>query len=245
MKLFPSKNITSAINWALDNIVPPILRDNKFFMYPLMYAAYGKQTEILLDFKEKFPFMSDEELSLCYQQIMNVPVNTRKSDLHTKSLNWITDNLVSGLLKGNFTCFDASCGNGYLLKLIAKKYPNIKCGGGDIAPRKIDDKIEVLATDITNLQHPDKHFDIVLCTHTLEHIRDPQKALEELIRITKKRLIVVVPQQREYKYTVDLHVNFFPYMFDFKRFIVGGGGGYLNAKFLKLGGDLLCCVDME
>ena len=142
MKLFPGKNITSAINWALDNVVPPIIRDNKYFMYPLMYAAYGKQTDILLDFKEKFPFMCDKELSLCYQKIVNVPVNTRKSDLHSKSLNWIIDNLTNEFTEDELSCFDASCGNGYLLKLISKKYPNMKCIGGDIAPRKIDDKID-------------------------------------------------------------------------------------------------------
>jgi len=240
MKLFPSKNITSMINWALDNIVPPVLRDNKFFMYPLMCAAYGKQTEILLDFKEKFPFMSDEELALCYQKIIDVPVNTgRKSDLNAKCLNWILNNVISAGDGRELTCFDASCGNGYLLKLIAKKYPNVKCIGGDIAPRKIDENIEVISTDITDLRHPDKHFDIVLCTHTLEHIREPKKALLELIRVTKKRLIIAVPRQREYRYTVDLHVNFFPYMYDFKRFI-----GIENAKYLKLGGDFLCCIDI-
>ena len=240
MKLFPSKNITSVINWALDNAVPPILRDCKFFMLPLMRAAYGKQTKILLDFKERFPFMSDEELARCYREIVNVPVNTRKSDLNTKSLNWILNNVIPDGVRGQaVSCFDASCGNGYLLKLIAQKYPEIKCIGGDIVPRKIDGNIEVLSTDITNLQHPDKHFDIVLCTHTLEHIREPKIAFSELLRVTKKRLIVAVPRQREYRYTVDLHVNFFPYMFDFKRFIA-----IENAKYLKLGGDWLCCVDI-
>ncbi|MDR0303210.1 MAG: class I SAM-dependent methyltransferase, partial [Chitinispirillales bacterium] len=136
------------------------------------------------------------------------------------------------------TCFDASCGNGFLLKNIAAKHPNIKCIGGDIVPRKINDKIQVLHADITNLQFPDKYFDVVICTHTLEHIRKPEKALSELIRVSKKRLIIVVPQQREYKYTVDLHINFFPYIHDFKRFI-----GIENAKYLSLGGDLLCCID--
>jgi SAM-dependent methyltransferase len=228
------------INWALDNIVPPILRDNKLFMYPLIYAAYGKQANILLNFKEKFPFMSDAELAQCYMDIVDVPVNKgRNSDLNGKSIDWILRNAV----KDGETCFDASCGNGFLLKKIAEKYPNVKCIGGDIAPRKIDDKIEVVSTDITNLQFPNKHFDTVICTHTLEHIREPQKALSELIRVAKKRVIIVVPRQREYKYTVDLHVNFFPYMHDFKRFI-----GIENAVYLKLGGGCgawLCRIETE
>ncbi|MDR0527945.1 MAG: class I SAM-dependent methyltransferase [Spirochaetaceae bacterium] len=92
--------------------------------------------------------------------------------------------------------------------------------------------------DITALPFPDHSFDTVLCTHALEHIRNPQKALAELIRVTRKRLIVVVPRQREYRYTVDLHVNFFPYMYSFKRFI-----GIENATYINLKGDFLCCVN--
>ena len=68
----------------------------------------------------------------------------------------------------------------------------------------------IQAADITGLPFEDHSFDVVLCTHALEHIRDPQKALGELMRVTGRRLIVVVPHQREYRYTVDLHVNFFP-----------------------------------
>lgn len=41
-------------------------------------------------------------------------------------------------------------------------------------------------------------------------------ALAELRRVAKRRLIIVVPKQRNYKYTFELHINFFPYLFDLK-----------------------------
>ena len=96
----------------------------------------------------------------------------------------------------------------------------------------------IQAADITDLPFADNSFDIVLCTHTLEHIREPKKALDELIRVAKQRLIIVVPRQREYRYTVDFHINFFPYMYSFRRFI-----GIENALYLDLKGDFLCCID--
>jgi ubiquinone/menaquinone biosynthesis C-methylase UbiE len=136
------------------------------------------------------------------------------------------------------TILDAACGRGYLLQKILEANPNTKCVGVDISPSIRDVNIVCKKADITALPFADNSFDTVLCTHALEHIREPQKALAELIRVTRKRLIVVVPRQREYRYTVDLHVNFFPYLYSFKRFI-----GIKDATYLNLGGDFLCCAD--
>lgn len=69
----------------------------------------------------------------------------------------------------------------------------------------------------------------------LEHIKDLQLALEELRRICKKRLIIVVPRQREYKYTFDLHINFFPYEYTFQKLINNE-----NAKILEIDHDWVC-----
>jgi ubiquinone/menaquinone biosynthesis C-methylase UbiE len=119
-----------------------------------------------------------------------------------------------------------------------ESFPHVQCIGVDIAPPLASVPFEMLSADITALPFTDHSFDIVLCTHALEHIRNPQKALAELIRVARRRLIIVVPRQREYRYTVDLHVNFFPYLYSFKRFI-----GIENAIYLNLNGDFLCRID--
>jgi ubiquinone/menaquinone biosynthesis C-methylase UbiE len=54
-------------------------------------------------------------------------------------------------------------------------------------------------------------FDTVICTHTLEHVQNLTAAIDELRRVTRRRLIIVVPRQRPYRYTFDLHLHFFPY----------------------------------
>jgi len=42
-----------------------------------------------------------------------------------------------------------------------------------------------LKLDVTNLDLPDNSFDVVLCSHVLEHVFDDRLAMRELLRITR------------------------------------------------------------
>ncbi len=234
-----NRNFTNIVHYVLDNIFPPFIRDSKYFIYPLMWLAYGREAKLLLEFKEKFPFMSDSELAEYYRRIVNIPLHVkRETDLNSASVEYILKNVsdITGKV------LDVGFGSGYLLNEIAKQNPNVQCHGADFVVRPIQctAPIEVHEVDITEMPFPDHSFDMVLCTHVLEHLRDPDKALKELIRVTKKRLIIVLPNQREYRYTIDFHVNFYPYLYSIKRFI-----GIENAIYLNLKRDFLCRVDFD
>ncbi len=46
MKL--SRNFTNKFNWILDNLIPPVIRDSKFFSYPLFWLLFGKKAKLFL-----------------------------------------------------------------------------------------------------------------------------------------------------------------------------------------------------
>lgn len=49
-----------------------------------------------------------------------------------------------------------------------------------------------IVSDITEIPVPDQTFDAVLCTEVLEHVPNPNKALEELVRITKRGGVLIL-----------------------------------------------------
>jgi len=49
--------------------------------------------------------------------------------------------------------------------------------------------------DITNIKYPDQSFDVVYCSHVLEHVQDDKQAIREFHRVLKKNgwAILLVP----------------------------------------------------
>ncbi len=51
----------------------------------------------------------------------------------------------------------------------------------------------VPVSDVTNLPFQDKQFDTVLCSHTIEHVDDPEGMFRELRRVGQSVTIVIPP----------------------------------------------------
>lgn len=53
--------------------------------------------------------------------------------------------------------------------------------------------------DITNIQYPAEYFDVILCSHVLEHVPDDRKAMREFWRTLKPTgwAILLVPIMAE------------------------------------------------
>ena len=60
---------------------------------------------------------------------------------------------------------------------------------------KIYPKVKIKQGSIYKLPYEDNIFDLVLCTEVLEHLENPDRALEELVRVSKKYLAVSVPNE--------------------------------------------------
>jgi ubiquinone/menaquinone biosynthesis C-methylase UbiE len=50
----------------------------------------------------------------------------------------------------------------------------------------IHDLGQFVDSDVTKMPFKDKAFDFSFCSHLLEHVDDPKKAIEEIVRISKK-----------------------------------------------------------
>ncbi|MDP2921171.1 MAG: class I SAM-dependent methyltransferase [Candidatus Omnitrophota bacterium] len=232
MKL--NRDLTNKINWFLDNFLPPILRDNKIFMGVWFRILFGKKMKYFMEFKEKAPFLTGNEREEYYHVLYDKHIK-RDTDLNAKSIDKIL-----GYIKGD-TVLDVGCGKGYLAKKIAEN--NIKVTGIDINlqcgllesrnPLFIKDNIE------KKLPFLDKSFDTVICAHTIEHLLNPEETISELRRVARKRLIVVVPRQREYKYTFDLHLFFFPYIFSLQKLMKNK-----TAACVIIDNDIFYCEDI-
>jgi SAM-dependent methyltransferase len=77
------------------------------------------------------------------------------------------------------------------LKFLA--IPNIDYLSGDLNP-----KAAMVQMDITDIHFPDNSFDVIYCSHVLEHVPDDRKAMSELARVLKPGgwAVIAVPIPR-------------------------------------------------
>jgi SAM-dependent methyltransferase len=94
------------------------------------------------------------------------------------------------------------------LKKYIKQHSNITYYSGD----KFEERYQgfyydkgTLNLDLTDLQYPDELFDIIICNHVLEHIKDDTKAIQEIKRVLKPNgwAILQVPISKDSQDTIE------------------------------------------
>lgn len=200
-----NRQVTNAIRFVLDECLPPSLRDNRYFMYPLFWLAYrGRNVRETMEFKSRVHDLTPDEYRRFYAQLNSISRN-RPTDLNRRCLDAILATLDASVT----TLLDAGCGSGYLLGRIHETYPGIALCGSDIVPAPKDLPARYYQSDIHNLQPEEGSFDVVTCSHVLEHIPDLKGAVVKLRQLARRYVVIVVPCQRYYYYTLDEHVHFF------------------------------------
>lgn len=101
---------------------------------------------------------------------------------------------------------DAGCGDGInmtvLRDLLSARGIATEIVGSDynrlrLARATADGRFPVIEADLRMLPFPDAAFDLVLCSHVLEHIREDVAAMGELARVVDPRGLVVVAVPNE------------------------------------------------
>jgi len=117
---------------------------------------------------------------------------------------------------------DLGCATGeYCVKL---ENLGFKCIGIDINPQYIEkarqNGVEAYVMEADNLKFPDYFFDTVLLFEVLEHINNPLKVLKEAKRVSRKNILITVPNCTQfsdlrasgltYEHMLEKdHINFF------------------------------------
>jgi ubiquinone/menaquinone biosynthesis C-methylase UbiE len=198
-----SRRAALIIHFLLDECVPPILRDRKWFIWLPFKALFKDKAYIFFNFKNIALQISEEEFCEIYKETSSVHIQ-RETDLNDRCVTEIENNILGEKI------LEAGCGRGYLANILSTKYEVTACDM--VISQQLVNKyssIRFKQENIQNLSFENSEFDTVVCTHTLEHLRDIAGAIKELRRVSKKRLIIVVPKQRPYMYTFDLHLHFF------------------------------------
>ena len=200
-----NRKAATRIRIVIDECIPPIIRDSKWFMYLPMKFLFKDHLSTFMTFKDHALAMTPREFQQVYEQIEPGTID-RATDVNNECILAIMKNIVGK------TVLEVGCGDGFLANKMSGTY---KVTATDIITDKnLKNKFPSVTfkqANIEKLPFKDASFDTVVTTHTLEHVQNIFQAIEELRRVTKKRLIIVVPMQRPYKYTFDLHLHFFPY----------------------------------
>ena len=104
--------------------------------------------------------------------------------------------VIADLLPNNTKVLDVGCGDGSLMNLLTKE-KNIKVRGLELNQENVQDCIRkglpvIQGNAETELhQFPDKSFDYVVLSQTLQAFYDPEKVLRNLLRIGKSVIISI------------------------------------------------------
>lgn len=209
------RETVNRIRYLLEEWLPPVLRDSAAMRF-LFRRYWGSLVDDLEHFRARIHAVTPEEYAAIYRRMPRIQDDTDNSAACIKA---ICESLVPGSI-----C-DVGCGTGFLLRQLAAASPAGTALTGvdfqlepDIAARL--PQARFVESGIESLPFPDQAFDNVVCTHVLEHVLNLRDAIAELRRVTRRRLIVVVPLEREYRFTFNPHVHFFPYPHSFLRQII-------------------------
>ena len=200
---------TNKIRLILEEFFPPILRDSFLFEYIIKKITKNKTLEKL---KSNILNISEKKYINLYKDLNRVHKN---SDLSQICIDEILKNIKPSKI------LDIGCGEGFLLKKINENFKNLSLTGIEMKTSKklkkklSNENIKLIDMKIENLDKINHKYDTVICTHVLEHVLDINLAYENLKKICKKRLIIVVPRERAYEHTLNAHIHFFPYTWSF------------------------------
>lgn len=128
---------------------------------------------------------------------------------------------------------EVGAGEGYITKIIGKNYKNSQIISSDSSLKIIEiakknnqfQNVKFEIQDVEDTSYKSNYFDLVVCIEVLEHVNNPQKALDEIYRISKKYLLISVPREPMWRFFNILRGKYL--------FSLGNTPGHLNHWSLR------------
>lgn len=96
---------------------------------------------------------------------------------------------------------DIGCGEGFIIRHLQKRYPNLQFAALDLNPRRIrltkrlSPDVWAILGNVHRIPIADDVFDVVLANEILEHLTDPHRALTEIARVARGYVICSSPNE--------------------------------------------------
>ena len=140
---------------------------------------------------------------------------TKMSKKSTNYNKYVANDPVRRLLLKNFlkqlrcavekvhpaSILDIGCGEGFVLKYLIQQGVKAQMRGLDLSKKAVAiarqqvPGVEFSSGSIYHLPYPDNSADMVLCNEVLEHLERPDKAVAEIMRVSRKYIFCSVPHE--------------------------------------------------
>lgn len=159
-------------------------------------------------------------------------------------------NIINSIDSPKDSFLDLGCRMGYCLPLFGDAFPQANVLGVDIVPEFVEEAQKegnAQVGDAHNLPFPDDEFDYTFCAQTLEHCYDPQKAANEIMRVSRCGFLVGIPLEGSESYNANPShyaysdnaiswLRLFEKTDKFRLFhaVAGNSNTYMNFIFLRV-----------
>ena len=220
--------LARAINFTLNELFPPALRDSRLFMGPLLRLAFGRRASLFMDFCPRAATLDEADFAAIYRDTAACHLKSG-SDLNPACMQRVPAELRGARI------LEVGCGRGLLVETLHRQRPELSICCTDVHRDPALNAmpwLRFVPCPVERLPFPERSFDTVICSHVLEHVRDLPTALAELRRVCARRLIVVLPRERPYRCGFNLHLHFFPYAYNVALGIATGAQGATRLELL-------------
>ena len=239
-----NRDLVNIIRLSVDAL-PKRIRNSKLLF--LVAQKVFKLPNHLYKFRENYKLGKIKSLEALYVKgnPMELPDPNSTSAINSFHVRLIKKYV---LRKAPQTILDVGCGSGYLISLLDKLIVDKDISGIDIDPPEMNNckftknnNIEFFKGNINDSikDIKDNSYEMVICTHFLEHIENPDFLIREMRRISSETLILVCPLEKPYKWGFNYHVNFFSNTLSFLKLARSDNNSSLFFKSHERLGDTM------